>query len=122
MVTLLTRRRLFLCRRCGWQARRAWSDNHDLDRGQSALDPTSSYDPSLVDLDQADSAQHATSENTELNLAAIDRLGPTGELPVVTTENPRSQPKRRRKPSAVSAALIILVLVMVGLIVGMSNN
>ena len=51
-ITLVTWRKPFVCRRCGWRARRAWDENVRVDRSNMALDPAAAYDPALAVLDE----------------------------------------------------------------------
>ena len=51
-ISLVTWRKPFVCRRCGWRARRAWDENVKVDRSNMALDPAAAYDPSLAVLDE----------------------------------------------------------------------
>lgn len=51
-ISLVTWRKPFVCRRCGWRARRAWDENVKIDRSNMALDPAAAYDPALAVLDE----------------------------------------------------------------------
>jgi hypothetical protein len=77
ILIILTRRKPFICLRCGWRARRAWDDNARVDRIGTAVDPLTSYDPNLVALDNKQErnvkALSEPAEDIAFVLAALDR-------------------------------------------------
>jgi hypothetical protein len=51
LVAIFTARRPFICRRCGWRARRRWTDE-DFRRLENYVVGGAEYDPSLAVLDE----------------------------------------------------------------------
>lgn len=96
LLAIFTSKRPFVCRRCGWRARRDWTDL-DLDNlseyGAGGAEP----DPSLTVLDgdgpdrqprqetlqKHDAEPTATSESESFDLAALD-LADTSAMPPAT--------------------------------------
>ena len=50
VIRLFTGKKPFVCRRCGWRARRAWSEADRQDRSKFA--PSDQSDPALAVLDE----------------------------------------------------------------------
>lgn len=135
LVAIVTGRRPFLCRRCGWRARRYWTDN-DLDQlhayGAGGAEP----DPTLAVLDREEPSRvHWEPETGQPEPAAFDldavnlQAGepqqsedPLGDGHTVTT-NKRPNRRGRRKRSGrqkrlvaiAGIALLILVVVVLSL-------
>jgi hypothetical protein len=96
----ITRRRLWLCRRCGWKGRRNWDENTRVDRSGLVVDSSSAYDPAMVVLDQGSSISlHQRKRHRRQESPDTDRvtsspvssefdLPPLGELNAVETLNP----------------------------------
>jgi len=99
ILLLLTGREPFICRRCGWRARRAWDDNARVDR-RTAVDPSTAYDPNLVALDTKQNLpvrapKELVAQDADFDLSVLDQtsLAPAAEEP----ERPVRRSRRRTR-------------------------
>src|SRR5688572_26510736 len=94
-IAFFTRRRPFLCTRCGWRGRRSWDENTMVDRTRQAMDPSKGYDPALIALDRPRDQDKDTSVDRPLtndfDLARLDVQ--TSAVPPADLRAPR---RRRR--------------------------
>jgi len=113
VVALLTGTRLFVCRRCGWRGRRAWTDS-DLAK---LADLRFSVDPSLVGLD--DIPREAV-RPSEFALSTLDLTQPvTADEKIVSSRHGRRGKRRRLKRSRrreIFAAITLSALALFGII------
>ena len=138
VLAFFTAKRLFVCRRCGWRGRRAWTDADLARRPDYGSIGGGEIDPALVVLDDRKHAstlpaKDVVSANAEFDLSALDfattapgeSKDPNAET--VTTVASRKagrrsvhrRRKRSRRRKIVSAiamtALAMFLLVMFGL-------
>jgi len=133
LVAFVTGRRPFACRRCGWRARRSWTDN-DLDQlhayGAGGAEP----DPTLAVLDRDEPSRvHREPETGQpepvaFDLDAVnlqlseplqdkDRPGDADSVPRNTRPNRRRRRKRsgRQERLVAIAGMGLLVILVVAL-------
>ena len=126
LLAIFTSKRPFVCRRCGWRARRGWTDLEldDLrDYGAGGAEP----DPSLTSLD-GDGSAGSASESESFDLAALDLADASPTPPAsedsreelfgpAPTRKRRSVRKRRPRPQRREVVATIAVTSMVMLVV-----
>jgi hypothetical protein len=134
LAVLLTRKRPFLCLRCGWRARRRWSDI-DLESlrsyGAGGAEPDASL--SVLDDDRACDPERAvrlergprtidlsTNHDLEvLDLGALDQIDPLTTQFCDERQDTQARPSRRLmkdrppslRPEIITAIVVILVII-----------
>ena len=130
LVAVLTGRRLFSCRRCGWRGRRNWTDKdlhqlHAYGAGGAEPDPALAVlDGELRQRDQSDRRQsEPPAENFDLGtisfvaddqLAAVSSRGPAEQRARtgVSGKSRRRRARRRAGRRVITAALAAAAIIM----------
>ena len=116
VIALLTVRRPFVCRRCGWRGRRAWTDSDLAKTADLSFSGEAEVDPSLVALD--DIPREAV-RPSEFELSTLDLTQPVTADPKNDSTRHRRRGKRRRQKRSrrreIFAAIALLALAIFGI-------
>jgi len=116
-VALLTAKRPFVCRRCGWRGRRAWTDSDLAKLADLRSSGEVAVDPSLVALDHI---PREAVRPSEFELSTLDLTPPvTADEKIVSSRHGRRGKRRRQKRSRrreIFAVIAVSALAMLGIV------
>lgn len=127
LVAFFTAKRPFVCRRCGWRGRRAWTDE-ELSSLRDYGSGGAEVDPALAVLDHGQGVSRDTTlqnaEPTGFDLSALDLANAgthetTGAVEIRGRRSRRNRLKRSRRREIIAAlaisALAMFLIAMLGL-------
>jgi hypothetical protein len=138
-ISILTGRKPFLCRRCGWRARRAWT-NQDLNKLNEYGAGRAEIDPSLAELDdigrQKRREQKAKSAERTENSFDLDDLHlgaesePTASVQTAPISRGRStrrskvrgRQKRSRRREILAAIAVTAIAMFLLVVISLSGS